>query len=177
MIVRPSVAEEMPAVLDLVAKAFAEEPAVVDLVRDLAVDPAAFIPQFSLVAEDAGAIVGYVLFTRAWVEHEEGWIVRALCLAPLAVAPDRQQEGIGSALVEAGLDAVCALGEQLVFVLGDPAFYGRFGFEPAHPKGMRPPHPVELEAAWQVRALEPGAFDGVEGVVHLGEALEDPKHW
>ena len=81
----------------------------------------------SLVAERGGEVVGHVLFSRMVVSGG-GRAWRGLGLAPLAVRPDAQSEGIGSALVAAALEQAAAMGEELVFVLGDPAYYGRFGF-------------------------------------------------
>jgi putative acetyltransferase len=81
----------------------------------------------SLVAEREGEIVGHVLLSRV-AASGEGRTYRALGLAPLAVLPEAQRKGIGGALVAAALERAAAAGEELVFLLGDPAFYGRFGF-------------------------------------------------
>jgi putative acetyltransferase len=83
----------------------------------------------SLVAEDDGKIVGHVLFSRMSVDAD-GRELRGLGLAPVAVVPDRQRTGIGSALIEAGIDRARSAGAQIIFVLGEPAYYGRFGFDP-----------------------------------------------
>jgi putative acetyltransferase len=98
-----------------------------DLVEALERDGDAVI---SLVAERDGDILGHVLLSRMAVSGE-GRSYRALGLAPLAVRPGAQREGIGSALVRAALNRVAETGEELVFVLGDPAYYGRFGFSVA----------------------------------------------
>jgi putative acetyltransferase len=81
-----------------------------------------------LVAENAGnGTVGYVAFVRLAVEVGPA-AKPAAGLAPLAVTPTEQRRGIGSALVLEGLEQLKLRGEQVVFVLGDPAFYSRFGF-------------------------------------------------
>jgi putative acetyltransferase len=82
----------------------------------------------SLIAIDDGEIVGHVLFSRMSVEAD-GQQLHGWGLAPLSVVPDRQRTGIGSALVEAGIDRARATGVQIIFVLGEPAYYGRFGFD------------------------------------------------
>lgn len=84
----------------------------------------------SLVAERAGAILGHVLFSRLPVETDKG-IRGALALAPMAVIPEEQRQGTGTALVRAGLARCRDLGEALVVVLGHPEYYPRFGFSAA----------------------------------------------
>ncbi|MBN9080774.1 MAG: GNAT family N-acetyltransferase [Rhizobiales bacterium 62-17] len=88
----------------------------------------------SLVAIEADSIVGHILFSPMSAPFQ------ALGLAPLAVQPAMQGRGIGSALVEAGLQRVAAGPWRAVFVLGDPAYYGRFGFEAALASGFRSPY-------------------------------------
>jgi putative acetyltransferase len=102
-----------------------------------------------LVAEAGGAIVGHVLFSPAPVDG-----VPVVALAPLAVAAGARRQGVGAALVQEGLARCAAAGAQAALVLGDPAYYGRFGFRPA--EGMSGAtwcsHP-----AFQALALAAGA--------------------
>jgi putative acetyltransferase len=80
-----------------------------------------------LVAEQDGEVAGHVAFTRVGLPQASGeWYG----LGPLAVAPGKQRTGIGTALVEAGLAELRRLGAAGCVVLGDPAYYGRFGFTP-----------------------------------------------
>ena len=81
----------------------------------------------ALVAEHAGAVVGSIGFARLAIKHGDA-AVPAVGLAPLGVAPSLQRQGIGGALVREGLSRLKAMGETVVFVLGDPAYYRRFGF-------------------------------------------------
>ena len=79
----------------------------------------------SLVAEDAGKIVGHVAFSPVLIDGSEiGWYG----LGPIAVRPDRQGEGIGSALIGEGLARLRESGAKGCVVLGDPGYYARFGF-------------------------------------------------
>jgi putative acetyltransferase len=85
--------------------------------------------ELSLVAEYDGEVVGHIAFSAADIGgSSKGWFL----LGPVAVRPARQGEGIGRALVEAGLDALRSRGAGGCVLVGDPAFYGRFGFR-RHP--------------------------------------------
>ena len=89
---------------------------------------------YSLVATEEGAIVGHVLFSRMTAPF------RALGLAPLATAASQRRRGIAARLIEDGLARARADGWQGVFVLGDPGYYGRFGFDTALAAGFSSPH-------------------------------------
>ena len=82
----------------------------------------------ALVAEDADGVVGYVAFPRLGLSTH-GRAIQAVGLAPLGITPRRQRQGIGNMLVRAGLAQLQAAGERIVFVLGAPAYYDRFGFK------------------------------------------------
>lgn len=99
-------------------------PAEADLVRMLHDDLAS---EISLVAIVDGEITGHVLLSRMQVDGD-GRSYRALGLAPVAVLPERQNQGIGSALIEKALDRAKGRDEEIVFVLGEPDYYRRFGF-------------------------------------------------
>lgn len=154
-----------------------EGAAIAGLVEDLGVDPTA-TPLLSLVAESDGRVTGHVLFTAVRVP-EAGRFVRASILAPLAVLPEAQKTGVGGQLVGAGLERLGRAGVEMVFVLGDPAYYGRFEFEPATRLGLRAPHPIPEEHAdaWRVRFLGDERDPAVTGTVACAEALNDPAHW
>jgi putative acetyltransferase len=108
----------------------------------------AWLTRMSLVAvADDGRLAGHVVCTRGHVDGSP-----ALGLGPLSVAPDRQRGGIGSALMHAVLGAADALDEPAVVLLGDPAYYARFGFRPAAEYGITPPQP-DWAPHFQVRTL------------------------
>jgi len=116
----------------------------------------------SLVAVVNDRIVGHILFTSV---HIEGQIAGpAVGLAPMAVLPERQRQGIGSMLVRAGLDACRSAGDTAVVVLGHPDFYPRFGFVPAVTRRLRCEWPVRPEV-FMVMELRPGALTGAGGLV------------
>jgi putative acetyltransferase len=116
----------------------------------------------SLVAVIDDRVVGHLFFTPIEiVSPDRTW--PGLGLAPLAVLPDYQRQGIGTALMNAGLEECRQLGCECVIVLGHPDYYPRFGFERASRYGVR----FEFEApdeACLILALKPGALDGVSGV-------------
>ncbi|MBX3470154.1 MAG: N-acetyltransferase [Planctomycetes bacterium] len=124
-------------------------------------------PFVSLVARDDDEVVGHVLFTPVTV----GATWTALALGPMAVVPGRQRAGFGAALVRAGLDACRALGHDVVFVLGHPAYYPRFGFAPAAPRGLRCKWPVP-DDVFLVAELAPGALAGRTGLVEYHPAFD-----
>ena len=89
----------------------------------------------ALVAEDAGSIVGHILFSPVALEPLAGTV--GLGLAPVAVLPDHEKHGVGRRLIQNGLAECHAWGAGFVVVIGDPPYYGRFGFEPAEKHGLR----------------------------------------
>jgi putative acetyltransferase len=145
-----------------------------DLVDTLRRDAA---PVISLVAEREGTLVGHVFFSPVAVESSpvetQGEPGAFGALAPLAVDPPLQGQGVGSLLVREGLEACRALGWQAVFLVGDPRYYGRFGFELAGPRGLRYGDP-HFDAALQVIELLPGALEGREGLVRYHTAFGQP---
>ncbi|MFJ4187950.1 GNAT family N-acetyltransferase [Kitasatospora sp. NPDC089509] len=130
-----------------------------DLVDALRRDPA-WLPGLSVVAvDDSGLVVGHALLTRLRVGGNGGGGGGgdALALAPVAVAPEWQRRGVGELVVRAALSAAEEAGEKLVVVLGDPDYYGRFGFTPAGRHEVTGPFEVP-EAYFQ--ALPLAAYDG-----------------
>ena len=138
---------------------------------------ASFAPSCSLAAEeDDGRLVAHALFSRAWLEGDDATRVPLLCLAPLAVVPDCQRQGVGTALVRSAIEQARKDGELAMIVLGHPAYYPRFGFVEALPLGIRAPYDVPSEA-WMVLELHPHALGGVQGMVKVAEPLDHPEMW
>ena len=166
MIVRPETDADHEAAAAVVTAAFGQpaEARLVELVR--ASDE--YVPELSLVADLAGDVVGHILFSRVRVGT---WALPALALAPLAVAPAHQGRGVGGALVRAGLERAATRPEQAVVVLGHPAYYPRFGFEPARAYGIEPPWPDVPEDAFLVRLL-PAYTERCRGVEEYPPAFD-----
>ena len=153
MIVRPETPDDFEAIHALVAAAFGRVNEA-ELVRLVRVSDA-YLPELALVAEIDAEITGHILISYVTLQSDEE--LRVLSLAPLAVLPERQNSGIGAALVEAGLEIADEQGDPLVIVLGHPAYYRRFGFEVASGHGIEPPSREVPDAAFMVRRLS--AYD------------------
>jgi putative acetyltransferase len=160
VIVRRERAGDEGAIRRVVASAFAQgapagaEPVEVALLDALRAGTE-WIAPLSLVAVDGDDIVGHVVCSRAWVD--DGPVsAPVLGLGPIGVEPDRQRGGVGLALMHAVLGAADALDEPLVALLGDPAYYERFGFEISTNFGIEPSDP-SWGVHFQVRTL--AAYD------------------
>lgn len=174
--IREATGNDLDAVLDVERQAFGQD-AEADLVRELMSDASA-APRLSLLAIEEGDPVGHVLFTSAEVAGAEP-PVRASILAPLAVVPRAQGRGCGSKLVRDGLLRLARSGIDIVFVLGDPHYYARFGFTPAARLGLEAPNPIPAEHAdaWMVKALSDGFVGTIAGRVRCADALNRPELW
>lgn len=145
VLIRRERSEDVAAITEIHESAF-ETAVEAGLVTALRASDA-WLPALSLVAEDAGELVGHVVCTRAHVADRP-----ALGLGPLGVRPAHQKRGVGSALMHAVLAAADALNEPIVVLLGHTTYYPRFGFQPATAYGIEPPVP-SWGAHFQVRPL------------------------
>jgi len=147
------------------------------LVRELLHDHSAK-PVLSLLAFKQDRAVGHILFTTARLFGTKD-TASIVILAPLAIVPDAQKQGIGGRLIEQGLGLLSKSRVDLVFVLGHPEYYPRYGFKPAGHLGFEAPYPIpdEHADAWMVQALRPGVIGSVSGKVICADALNKPEHW
>jgi putative acetyltransferase len=150
MLIRRECSDDVDAIRTVTTRAFdgmpyssGSEPRLVDALRS----DRAWIPALSLVAEVDRAVVGHVVCTRATVSGRP-----CLGLGPLSVDLAWQRRGVGSALMHAVLGAADALGEPVVVLLGNPAYYHRFGFKLAAEYGIDPPVP-QWASSFQARTL------------------------
>src|SRR5229473_3960586 len=163
MTIRPERPEDASRVRHVNELAFGQS-AEADLVQRL---QQACTDSLSLVAED-DAVVGHILFTPVVVESA-GRRVVGMGLAPMAVLPDRQRQGIGSQLVRRGLAILHEGRCPFVVVVGHPEYYPRFGFEPASMRGLASQWEGMPDAAFMVLVLDAHAMAGVSGVAMYRE--------
>lgn len=135
-----------------------------DLVRALRADG---LVAASLVAMDNDEVIGHVLLSDLGVEVD-GRAVKAVALAPVAVRPDRQGQGIGSRLIREGLEAVRQKGYEAAIVLGHPGYYPRFGFSAALARKLSAPFRGE---AFMAAELVAGSLAGKSGSVRYPSAF------
>jgi len=130
--------------------------------------------RISLVACDDDRIVGHILFTPAIIERPEGTVV-GYGLAPMAVLPEFQRKGIGSALVRAGIERLRRSRCPFVIVIGHPTYYPRFGFVPATTCGIRCEWDGVPDEAFMILVLEPSLASQLAGLARyrpeFGEAI------
>ena len=161
--IRPEVTADQPLIRDVHVRAFGRDNEA-DLVDKLRAG-GGFANDLSLVATASGAIAGHILFTPIRVGTHA-----ALALAPMAVLPQFQNRGIGSALVIEGLARCARRGHGVIIVVGHEHYYPRFGFVPARPRGIESPFRVP-DDAWMVFEACAGALTGVTGLVEYPSAF------
>jgi putative acetyltransferase len=163
MIVRTETEADYPAIRQVNEAAFGttEEADLVEALRG------GGLVLLSLVAESDGLVVGHILFSRMSIETPDGTIP-AVALAPMAVSPRYQRQGIGGRLIRRGLDTLKDRAERIVIVVGHAAYYPRFGFSAATAAALESPFPSDVFMALE---LSPGALAQVRGRVRYPEAF------
>ena len=163
--IRPETTADYPAVRKVNLAAFdtATEADLADAMREAP----EYVPELSLVAELDGKIVGHALFSEVTVVQERGEL-RALSLGPIAVLPDYQRRGIGSAMIEHGHRRGRELGYPFVVLIGHPWYYPRFGYVPAREHGLITIWDVS-DPVFMVCELESGALEHAAGEIQYPE--------
>jgi putative acetyltransferase len=167
--IRESQSADVGALVEIYPQVFPEED-LVPVLRDLL---AAEENVFSLVAVRDGKVVGHVGFSICGVDGQSGHVGM---LAPLAVHPDQQRQGIGSALVYKGFERLKFMGIGQAYVLGDPDYYDRFDFKSGG--SVAPPYelPPEWEQAWQVVSISDDASP-LKGKIKVPAFWHHPHLW
>ncbi|HEV7767699.1 MAG TPA: N-acetyltransferase [Thermoanaerobaculia bacterium] len=170
MNIRHEMLEDVDAIRRVNELAFGRpnEARLVDALREAA------SPFLSLVADVDGEIVGHICFSPVEVEREDGFRAFILGLAPMAVLPEHQNQGIGSELVVRGLEECRNAGFGVVVVLGHPEYYPRFGFEPASWRGVRSEYDVP-DPVFMITELKRGAAVEIRGLARYHEVFKDAE--
>lgn len=168
MLIRPELPEDIPSIHAVESAAFQRE-AEADLVDQIRANGRSLL---SLVAAqpETSQIVGHVLFSPASIRSGPDEIP-AVGMGPVAVLPEFQNQGVGSRLIRQGLEEMRLAGHAIVVVAGNPAYYHRFGFEDATPRGLTcqfemPP------GCFMALELLPGALSGISGKVYYTPEFE-----
>lgn len=162
MLIREETRSELEAIYAIHITAF-PSPAEAELVKRLQLSAS---PLISLVAEEADTLIGHILFSPVILDADS--TLALMGLAPMAVMPDRQKQGIGSALVEAGLKRCAELEIGAVAVLGHPGFYPKFGFTPSTEFAIKSEYDVPSEV-FMLKELSEGYLNNASGTIRYHE--------
>ena len=166
--IRPEQPDDITAVHLINEKAFGQ-PAEANLVDRLR---AACPNVLSLVALSGDHVVGHILFTPVTIQSARGEL-QGMGLAPMAVVSERQRQGIGSQLVEAGLKVLRQRVCPFVIVLGHPEYYPRFGFVPVSQRGLACQWEGVPDDAFMVLILDEASMVGVSGVARYRDEFDE----
>ena len=169
MVIRLEKPEDMESIRNTNKEAFRREneSKLVDKLRNRGV------LVISLIAVQGGEVVGHIAFSPVVVESETSGFM-AIALGPIAVLPAHQRKGIGSQLVRFGLEECQRLGHEIVFLVGHPDYYPRFGFLLAKPAGLDCEFEV-TEDAWMILELRKGALAGRRGIAKFEPEFKEEQ--
>ncbi|WFN35559.1 N-acetyltransferase [Methanogenium sp. S4BF] len=177
LIIREANESDLHDVIQVEKEAFGYEKEAI-LVSQLLEDESAE-PTISLLAFKEDEAVGHILFTKAAIDGKDPSPLIYL-LAPLAIKPEHQKQGIGGMLINEGLKKLKDMGVEMVFVLGHENYYPKYGFiNDAGNMGFAAPYPIpeEQAGAWMVQFLGSKDVEGITGRVVCADALNKPEHW
>ncbi len=129
----------------------------------------------SLVTETDGALLGHIAFSPVTIENRKNW--EGYILAPLGVLPECQNRRIGSNLIEDGIERLSKMGVNVLFVYGDPKYYGKFGFNADLASKYSPPYELQYPFGWQAIVLNEGSLETATVRITCVASLCDPELW
>ncbi len=166
MIIRRETENDFDRIYDLVKVAFQTAKVSNGKEQDFATElrnSGNYIPELALVAEEEGKLIGHIMLTKAYITTADGKF-EALLIAPISVLLEYRNRGVGSELINESFRLAKKLGYTVVVLVGDPAYYHRFGFRPAVTFGIKhiPEIPDENVIACE---LVPDALNGFSGII------------
>ena len=129
----------------------------------------------SLVAEVNNQVIGYVSYSPIYLKSDTN--ITGYILAPLAVSPEHQKQGVGSNLINAGIDMLTKDGAGVLLVYGDPAYYGRFGFKEEIGRSFVPPYTLQYPFGWSGMMLNDTTVPKHSIQFQCVSALSKPDLW
>ena len=176
--------EQKPEIVELFSRVFAESEGeqegrvIGKFVRDL-METTDKQDIFGFVADENGQLTGSIFFTRLWFDAP----IDAFILSPVAIASEKQGQGIGQTLINFGIDQLRAEGVTLLFTYGDPNYYAKVGFQQVSEDIFRAPQPLSQPIGWLCQTLdgrniEPlSGLSGLSGKSRCVAALDNPELW
>ena len=128
-----------------------------------------------MIAEFDNQVIGYVSYSPIFLKSDSGLF--GYILAPLAVSPEHQKQGVGSKLINFGIDILTKNGVGVLLVYGDPEYYGRFGFKEEIGHSFIPPYPLEYPFGWTGMMLNGTAIPNTPVKFKCVDALSKPDLW
>jgi putative acetyltransferase len=174
--IRPTTENDFDDIMEVEKRAFGED-SVAKLTAELLNDKSAE-PYISLLAFENDEAVGHILFTKCSIDDIKNCPLMHI-LAPLAVIPEYQKQGIGGLLINKGLELLQDINSEIVFVLGHIEYYPKYGFIPnAERLGYSAPYPIPAKVAdaWMVQPLTSEGFSNF-GKVICADMLNKQEHW
>ncbi len=177
IIIRNTEIDDLKTIMNVETRAFGYDKEA-KLTAALIMDKTA-APILSLLSFYNNKAIGHILFTRAYMRDMKTQPLFHI-LAPLAVVPEYQKQGVGGMLIQEGLERLKKMGSKMILVLGHTEYYPKHGFIPDAKKlGFSPPFPIpeKFANAWMVQSLNPNGFVIQKGKVICSNALNQPEHW
>lgn len=174
MEIRPAISSDYPGIAHLLKESFSATEHGYDneaeLVEKIRLDPS-YQAELELVVANDSQIYGYGMMSEVQILTSTNSSSTGLVLAPLAVAPNKQQQGIGTTLMHELEQRANKLHYPYISILGHPDYYRRFGYLPASKFDVKPPYPLPDEA-FMLKVLLPETIKNMDGTLHYSAAFE-----